>query len=674
MKRIGTTLLSLIATITMMAQGWPANYGGVMLQGFYWDSYSDTRWTVLEKQVDDLAATFDLVWLPQSGKSQNSPSMGYDPLYWFTDYNSSFGNEVELRSLINTLKQKGIGTIADVVINHRGTLSTWTDFPVETYNGVTYTMTYEDICSDDEAARNGQQVGANKDTGENWDGMRDLDHTRENVQTAVKAYLKFLLGDLGYTGFRYDMVKGYAPEYTKIYNTDAQPQFSVGECWDGTSTIRKWVDGTDKTSAAFDFQFRYTVRNAANNGDWSRLAKQNDGNWPLVSRDYEGGGYRQYAVTFVENHDTERRSNAAQDPLVKDTLAANAYLIAMPGTPCVFMTHWQAYKSEIKAMIEARKAAGITNTSSYANFRSNSAYYANTVDDKLLVVVGDERQVEPNSAQWTKILAGHHYAYYLANSLETAWADKASGSYTDAFTVTLTAVSADAGAKLVYTTDGSTPSATNGKQAGSGETLTIDSDCTLTVGLLTGGAVKGIVTRSFWFTEAETVKIPDFCKVGEGETCAFFEAPPSWDKTIYCWAWTNTPADNFTSKTGTWPGAACEPIGTADNGNQVWKWTWDGTKQNNSAATQPAMVIFSSEGSPQTKDLDFQNGGYYNEYGLQGNVTTGIRSVAAPDINMQRKVYALDGRLVRIAAPGEDALGGLPKGVYIVNRKKYIKE
>lgn len=674
MKRIGTTLLSLIATTTMMAQGWPANYGGVMLQGFYWDSYSDTRWTVLEKQADDLAATFDLVWLPQSGKSQNSPSMGYDPLYWFTDYNSSFGNEAELRSLISTFKQKGIGTIADVVINHRGTLSTWTDFPAETYNGVTYTMTYEDICSDDEAARNGQQVGANKDTGENWDGMRDLDHTRENVQTAVKAYLKFLLADLGYTGFRYDMVKGYAPEYTKIYNTDAQPQFSVGECWDGTSTIRKWIDGTDKTSAAFDFQFRYTVRNAANNGDWSRLAKQNDGNWPLVSRDYESGGYRQYAVTFVENHDTERRSNAAQDPLVKDTLAANAYLIAMPGTPCVFMTHWQAYKSDIKAMIEARKAAGITNTSSYANFRSNSTYYANTVDDKLLVVVGDERQVEPNNAQWTKILAGHHYAYYLSNSLETAWADKASGAYTDAFTMTLTAVSADAGAKLVYTTDGSTPSATNGKQAGSGETLTIDGDCTLTMGLLTGGAVKGIVTRSFWFTEAETVKIPDFCKVGEGETCAFFEAPPSWDKTIYCWAWTNTPADNFTSKTGTWPGAACEPIGTADNGNQVWKWTWDGTKQNNSAATQPAMIIFSSEGSPQTKDLDFQNGGYYNEYGLQGNVTTGIRPVATPDINTQRKVYALDGRLVRIAAPGEDALGGLPKGVYIVNQKKYIKE
>ena len=34
MHRLYTTIIALIATISMMAQGWPANYGGVMLQGF----------------------------------------------------------------------------------------------------------------------------------------------------------------------------------------------------------------------------------------------------------------------------------------------------------------------------------------------------------------------------------------------------------------------------------------------------------------------------------------------------------------------------------------------------------------------------------------------------------------------------------------------------------------
>ena len=662
--------------VTMMAQGWPQNYGGVMLQGFYWDSYDDSQWATLEKQASDLASSFDLIWIPQSGNCGGT-SMGYDDLYWFTNYNSSFGNEQQLRSMIKTFKEKGLGTIADVVINHRRNVSSWTDFPAETYNGVTYQLTYNDICADDEAAKNGQKVGPNKDTGEGWDGMRDLDHMSENVQKSVKAYLKFLLNDLGYIGFRYDMVKGYSASYTKMYNEDAKPQFSVGECWDSSNTIKNWIDDSGKTSAAFDFQFRYTVRNAANNGNWARLIQQNEGNWPLVSSNYNNGDYRQWAVTFVENHDTEKRSNAAQDPLKKDTLAANAFMLAMPGTPCVFLKHWQAYKSEIKAMIEARKLAGITNTSSYTNFRSQAKYFANVIKvgdkNRLLVVVGDEKQVEPNAGQWTKILSGYHYAYYLANDMETAWADKGSGNFSKAFDVTLTAVSANSEAKLVYTLDGSAPSASNGKQVASGSTIKIEGekDVTLKVGLLIGSAVSSIITRTFIYKEEEKepeVVIPSFCTINEGEVCAFFEAPSSWTNTICCWAWTDSPSDNFTfSQRKNWPGVDCVAIGTADNGNKVWKWTWDGTKEKNSSATQPAKIIFSNAGTPQTDDLKFENGGYYNKDGLKGKVTTGIDALSF-DNGTADKVYSLDGRQLRHG----NSLEGLPKGVYIINKKKII--
>ena len=105
-------MLALTATITMAAQGWPSQYDGVMLQGFYWDSYDDSQWSVLEAQADRLQGTFDLVWLPQSGNCGGT-SMGYDDLYWFSNYNSSFGNEQQLRSLINTFKANEIKTIAD---------------------------------------------------------------------------------------------------------------------------------------------------------------------------------------------------------------------------------------------------------------------------------------------------------------------------------------------------------------------------------------------------------------------------------------------------------------------------------------------------------------------------------------------------------------------------------
>jgi alpha-amylase len=593
--------------------------------------------------------------------------MGYDDLYWFTNYTSSFGNEAQLRSMINTFKNHGLGTIADVVINHRKDLSDWVVFPAETYKGVTYQLTANDICSDDEAAKQGYQLGPNKDTGEGWDGMRDLDHKSENVQTNVKAYLKFLLNDLGYTGFRYDMVKGYSAEFTGLYNSDSQPQFSVGEYWDGDAAkVQKWIDGTkvdDKIqSAAFDFPFRYAVRDAISGG-WNKL---------LTPGMINNSDYRRYSVTFVENHDTEYRSSSSpQDPIMKDTLAANAFMLAMPGTPCVFFKHWQAYKPEIKAMIEARKLAGITNTSDYKRFfvgnptQVNTAYYANTIDDKLLVVVGNESKLTPDADKWTRILSGYHYAYYLARSLETAWANQGSGDFSEAFDVVLTAVSASSGAKLVYTIDGFEPSASKGTQVETGTKIRIDKTTTLKVGLLVGGSVSGVITREFTYKEKEqepTVEIPDFCKVGENEVCAFFEAPASWSETIYCWAWTDSPADNFTSKEGKWPGVACDCLGTAKNGNQVWKWTWDGTKQNNSSAKQPAMIIFSNSGSPQTADLEFKNGGYYTKSGLFDVVApTGIRPVTT-DTQGTTKIYTLDGRQVRTAN----------KGVYIVNGKKRV--
>lgn len=669
-------VLTLLFTIhcsqfTSFAQGWPQKYGGVMLQSFYWNSYEDTQWAALEAQASDLAANFDLIWIPQSGNC-GGQSMGYDDLYWFTNYNSSFGNEAQLRSMIKTFKDLGLGTIADVVINHRRDLGHWTDFPSETYNGVTYQLTNNDICSDDEAAKNGYEVGPNKDTGENWDGMRDLDHKSENVQANVKAYLKFLLNDLGYVGFRYDMVKGYNASYTKMYNEDSKPQFSVGECWDSSNTIKRWIDNTGKTSAAFDFQFKYVVRNATDKKDWTYLAQKNDGNWPLVSSDYNEGAYRQWAVTFVENHDTEVRPDGSSNgPLRRDTLAANAYMLAMPGTPCVFLKHWQAYKPEIRAMIAARKQAGITNVSEYRNVVSTKTLYANIVDDKLLVAVGDYGSLGiANSPQWTKILSGYHYAYYLASSMETAWVNKGSGEFSDPFDVELTAVSNTDDAQLVYTTDGSEPSATNGTQCLSGTLLHVDATNTLLkVGLLINGVVSGVLTRTFIYKEAEpepVVVIPDFCTVTEGEVCAFFEAPSSWGNTICCWAWCDSPSENFTySQRKDWPGVDCEYLGTAPNGNKVWKWTWDGTKQKNSSATQPAKIIFNNTGQPQTENLVFTQAGYYTKDGLFDVVTaTAIHSLSTPNALRSTDWYDLQGR----------RLSGKPtiKGVYIKDGKKVV--
>lgn len=551
MRKIYFTLIALLASINMFAQGWPANYSGVMLQGFSWDSYDYSQWTVLEKQADDMKGFIDLVWLPQSGKCiETTQVMGYKPYYYFNQ-NSSFGTEAELRSLIAKFKANGIGAIADVVVNHRNT-DGWFTFPTETYNGVTYKMQPTDICKNDDggatakqATKEGVSLSNNNDEGQDWDGCRDLDHKSANVQKIIKAYLKFLKEDIGYTGFRYDMVKGFSGTHVADYNDATGVEFSVGEYWDGNPSIINWINKTNKKSAAFDFQFRYNVRDAVGVKDNKVVSAQN---WSKLKSDYNlmhDATYRQYAITFVENHDMQYRSADEQlDPLKRDTLAANAYMLAMPGTPCVFQPHWRAYKQEIKSMIEARKLAGITNMSNYTNKMAQTYCFANETTGnkaKLIVVVGNKTKAYTPSADYAQILEGYHYRYYLSKSAETAWCNIPSGEYEAGFKAKLTAVSQNSNAKLVYTTDGTAPTAKS-KQVATGSTINIDNTCTLKVGLLINGNVTGIRTYNYTIKAFEPYIITVYANADQ---------VTNWGSAMYFYAW-NTSGE-FTEK---WPGTA----------------------------------------------------------------------------------------------------------------------
>lgn len=653
-KRLFTSLMVLLASLPMLAQGWPTVFDGVMLQGFYWDSFDATKWTTLEAQADELAKYFKLVWLPQSGQCKGTgQSMGYDDYYWFPGhYNSSFGTEGELRSLITTFKAKGIGTIADVVVNHRKETDNWVEFPQETYKGVTYQLTSKDVCANDDggatktwATANGYELSSQNDTGEGWDGMRDLDHTSENVQTNVKAYLKMLLEDLGYVGFRYDMVKGYAAPYTKLYNEYAAPTYSVGECFDGNLTkVKNWINGTGKTSAAFDFPFRYTVRDAINNNDWRKLAGSS-----LAS-----GDYSRYSVTFVENHDTERRSGAEQDPIKKDTLAANAYMLAMPGTPCVFLTHWRDCKQDIKAMIDVRKQVRITNQSEAINLASSSSYYVvqtQGVLGKLLCVVGPGASTYTRSG-FTKVISGYKYAYWLNNGMNTAWVDKADGEYVNEVEVMLSAVTSDSGAQLVYTTDGSTPTASNGKKVASGAKVKFTETTTLKVGLLIGGSVSGIVTRNF------TISTPQIITV-------YVNTDNVGWPTVNYWTWGGD--GSHAPKNSSWPGDKVTDKKTI-KGKQ-----WYYKEFSMHGSDDFVNFVFSTgSGSPQTIDINNINADTFFEISTEKegsknkvkDVTseyTGVEGVKV-DNDAAPAYYDLQGR--RVLNPN--------RGLYIVKGRKVL--
>lgn len=606
MKKIYFTLFALLASINMFAQGWPVNYSGVMLQGFSWDAYDYSQWTVLEKQADDMKGFIDLVWLPQSGKCiEPNQVMGYKPYYYFNQ-NSSFGTEAELRSLIAKFKANGIGAIADVVVNHRNT-DGWFTFPAETYKGVTYQMLSTDICKNDDegktatqAKKEGVSLSQNYDEGTDFGGCRDIDHKSANVQKIIKAYLKFLKEDIGYTGFRYDMVKGFSGTHVADYNDATGVKFSVGEYWDGNPSIINWINSTNKKSAAFDFQFRYNVRDAVNGAANGKVTTSPD--WSKLKSDYNlmhDATYRQYAITFVENHDMQYRSkDEPLDPLRKDTLAANAYMLAMPGTPCVFQPHWRAYKQEIKSMIEARKLAGITNMSNYTNKMAQTTCFANETTGnkaKLIVVVGNNTKEYTPSADYAQILEGYHYRYYLSKSAETAWCNIPSGEYEAGFKTKLTAVSQNSNAKLVYTTDGTDPTAKS-KQVTSGNTINIDNTCTLKVGLLSNGTVTGIRTYNYTIKAFEPYTITIYANADQ---------VTNWGSAMYFYAWNSS--ETFTKA---WPGTAVTATKTL-NGK---KWYYMDFKIKSKDAI--VNIIFNQgngTGKKQTVDIKAVNSTKYYE-------------------------------------------------------------
>lgn len=452
MRKLYTIIIALMMVMPFVkadAQGWPANYEGVMLQGFAWDSYGktkekymsyvednwtkykpdptsadvpDSKWTTLTGMADELSQYFDLIWVPNSGKSASGNwSMGYDPIYWFTNHNGAFGTEKQIRDMIKTFADKGVGIIEDVVVNHRSGVSKWWDFPAEQWNGTTYQLTTGSICKNDEmwyssdsgATSCPSSYKGGDDTGEGFDGSRDLDHTNTNVQNNIKAYCKFLLEDMGYAGFRYDMVKGYGPQYTKIYNEYSNPTFSVGEFFDSNyDNVKWWIDGTGKKSAAFDFPCKYQINKALGGGEQltELVWKAN------YTTDQPAGmihhEYQQYAVTFVDNHDTYRDGSR----FTGDVLMANAFILSSPGTPCVFWPHYTTYKSAIQKMIQARKAAGVHNQSTVVVEKSTNNCYMAVVQGskgKLGVKIGSTMDSPAGFTDSEIITSGNGYCIWV---------------------------------------------------------------------------------------------------------------------------------------------------------------------------------------------------------------------------------------------------------------------
>ncbi len=546
--RFTLLLVLLLSVISVKGQDY---LDDIMFQSFGWDEYSQSRHTseggfyeYYNSRAGNLKAMgFDMIWLPPP--SASTGGVGYFPTEWFNFSQTSWGSEAQLKKMLANMNARGLYPIADVVVNHRSGTTGWTDFTNPTWG-------CETICSNDDAANpanvyTGCRPSGAADTGEEFKGSRDLDHTNLTVQDGVKDFLSRLKA-LGFKGWRWDVAKGFAPVYFGNYIQASQPYYSVGENWDGNATnLKNWIDGTyagginssTTVSGAFDFSTYYKLSQIivtsteTKDGIPLQMATNNFSslnNFGSMAGLAGQFGYAEKAVTFVDNHDTFVQGSAF---LGSNIPKAYAYILTHPGIPCVFAPHYYGgtytkdgitrnygagYATAINKLMAIRKTTGINAYSHITIDKAEAGLYAAYIkksftdtEPVVAVKIGPYGWTPTLGTGWVLSASGTDYAVWTKAAVNVAPninITPAVSKYTQGTNLTVTISSTDDSgvAPIVrYTLDGSDPTASSPIYS---SPFVINSNTTVkAVAFDNLGLSSGVVEKAFSFEAPQNIVV-----------------------------------------------------------------------------------------------------------------------------------------------------------------------
>lgn len=546
--RFTLLLVLLLSVISVKGQDY---LDDIMFQSFGWDEYSQSRHTseggfyeYYNTRAGNLKAMgFDMIWLPPP--SASTGGVGYFPTEWFNFSQTSWGSEAQLKKMLANMNARGLYPIADVVVNHRSGTTGWTDFTNPTWG-------CETICSNDDAANpanvyTGCRPSGAADTGEEFKGSRDLDHTNLTVQDGVKDFLSRLKA-LGFKGWRWDVAKGFAPVYFGNYIQASQPYYSVGENWDGNATnLKNWIDGTyagginssTTVSGAFDFSTYYKLSQIivtsteTKDGIPLQMATNNFSslnNFGSMAGLAGQFGYAEKAVTFVDNHDTFVQGSAF---LGSNIPKAYAYILTHPGIPCVFAPHYYGgtytkdgitrnygagYATAINKLMAIRKTTGINAYSHITIDKAEAGLYAAYIkksftdtEPVVAVKIGPYGWTPTLGTGWVLSASGTDYAVWTKAAVNVAPninITPAVSKYTQGTNLTVTISSTDDSgvAPIVrYTLDGSDPTASSPIYS---SPFVINSNTTVkAVAFDNLGLSSGVVEKAFSFEAPQNIVV-----------------------------------------------------------------------------------------------------------------------------------------------------------------------
>ena len=384
---------------------------GIIMQYFEWYmECNQNLWNEIAKNAEKLANLgITALWLPPAYKGiggKDEVGYGVYDLYDLGEFNqkgtikTKYGSKDEYINCIQILKQNGIESYADIVLNHKmgadmlqtipaskvdwgnhnqiisdqETVKVATKFTFpgrnKKYSDFEWNWTHFDGIDYD---NNKKEKALFKFKDKNWSNAvdeefgnfdylmgADLDFANNEVVEECTKWGKWYLDITKVDGFRLDAVKhinaNFYKNWIKELRKDAKDElFTVGEYWSGdVSKLHRYITETEGEISLFDVPLHYNLYNASKdfNYDLTKILDKT-----LVKENSSK------AVTFVDNHDTQ--IGQSLESFVEKWFKPAAYSIILlrdEGYPCVFYGDYYGIKhdniepiEELKILIRLRK-------------------------------------------------------------------------------------------------------------------------------------------------------------------------------------------------------------------------------------------------------------------------------------------------------------------------------
>lgn len=370
-----------------------------LMQYFEWYLPDDGQhWNRLAEDAPNLAAKgIRKVWMPPAFKGTGSNDVGYGvyDLFDLGEFDqkgtvrTKYGLKEEYLRAIEALSQNGIEAIADVVLNHKAAadykerftvvevdpndrnveisepfeIEAWMHFAFpgrnKTYNDFEWHW-YHFTGTDYDAKNNrsgifliqGDNKGwANDELVDNENGnydylmYADIDFKHPEVIQNLYDWAHWFIESTGVHGFRLDAVKHIDSFFMKNFIRDITEKYGddfyvFGEFWNSDEKVNNdYLENIDYRFDLVDVKLHHNLFDASKSGA--------DYDLRTIFDQTLAKNHPESAVTFVDNHDTQR--GQALESTVEEWFKPAAYaliLLREAGLPCVFYGDYYGISGE----------------------------------------------------------------------------------------------------------------------------------------------------------------------------------------------------------------------------------------------------------------------------------------------------------------------------------------